>query len=144
MAFRKRPCATMTAMDSEQITYKVRTSAFEGERTWRLGADALEWEGDGKAGAVPYASISELRLSYAPSRVDAARYRCDATLKTGGTVSILSTHYAGIANFESRAGTYVPFVRALVVRVAAANPAARFRSGKQPTVYILEHAFLLG
>jgi hypothetical protein len=128
----------------EPIVHKVRANAFEGEAIWRLGADALEREEAGKGPrTLPYASISELRLSYAPSRIDSARYRCDVTMKDGAAEVILSTHYAGIGDFESRAATYVPFVRALVARVAAANPAVQLRSGKRPLAYILEHAVLL-
>ena len=46
-------------------------------------------------------------------------------------------------DFEDRAATYVPLVRGLVARVAEANPACRFRSGKGPFVYWAEHIFLL-
>jgi hypothetical protein len=84
-----------------------------------------------------------VRLSYVPPRVDSARYRCDLTMRSGGKIAILSTHYAGLADFEDRAATYAPFVRALIAKVAAANPSTRFRSGKNPIVYSAEYLFLL-
>jgi hypothetical protein len=129
-------------------TYVARANVLEHEAIWRLAPDALELQGGPTAGPdvvmrFPYRDIAGLRLSYAPSRVDSARYRCDLTMRSGGKVAILSTHYAGFADFEDRAATYAPFVRALIAKVAAANPAARFRSGKNPIIYSAEHLFLL-
>jgi hypothetical protein len=128
--------------------YVARANALEYEAIWRLGPDALELQGGPTAGPdvvmrFPYRDIVGVRLSYAPSRVDSARYRCDLRMRSGQQLAILSTHYAGIADFEDRAATYAPFVRALIARVAAANPSASFRSGKNPVTYWLEHLFLL-
>ena len=39
-----------------------------------------------------------MRLSYAPSRVDSGRYRCDLRLRSGQQLALLSTHYAGFAD----------------------------------------------
>jgi hypothetical protein len=129
-------------------TYVARANVLEHEAIWRLTPDTLELQGGPTAGPdvvmrFPYRDIVGVRLSYAPSRVDSARYRCDLTMRSGGKIAILSTHYAGLADFEDRAATYAPFVRALIGKVAAANPSARFRSGKNPIVYWAEHLFLL-
>jgi hypothetical protein len=64
-------------------------------------------------------------------------------LSTGAAETIRSTHYRGFADFEDRSATYVPFVRGLAARVAAANPGCRFLAGKRPLVYWAEHIFLL-
>jgi hypothetical protein len=129
-------------------TYVARANVLEHEAIWRLTSDALELQGGPTAGPdvvmrFPYRDIVGVRLSYAPSRVDSARYRCDLTMRSGGTIAMLSTNYAGIADFEDRAATYAPFVRTLIAKVAAANPSARFRSGKNPITYWAEHFFLL-
>ena len=128
--------------------YVARANALEYEAIWRLGPDGLELQGGPTAGPdvvmrFPYRDIVSIRLSYAPSRINSTRYRCDLRMRSGRQIAILSTHYAGIADFEDRAATYVPLVRALIVRVAAANPAAAFRSGKHPLAYWAEHIFLL-
>jgi len=128
--------------------YIARANVLEYEATWRLGADALELQG-GPASTpdavmrVPYREIVAVRLSYAPSRFDHARYRCDLHMRSGQRLAILSTHYAGIANFEDRGASYAPFVRALIARVAEANPAVRLQSGKNVLVYMAEHVFLI-
>ena len=129
-------------------SYVARANVLEYEAIWRLQPEALALQGGPTAGPdvvlrFPYRDIVGVRLSYAPSRFDHARYRCDVRMRSGQQVAILSTHYAGIADFEDRAATYAPFVRALIARVAAANPAASFRSGRSLVAYWLEHAFLL-
>jgi hypothetical protein len=136
------------SMDGTGITYSARANAFEHDATWRLGQDALEMTGGNAGGAnaivtFPYKDVAELRLSFAPTRADRGRYRCDIRMRSGARTAILSTHYVGFADFEDRAASYVPLVRGLIGRVAAANPTARFRSGKSPLVYWAEHLFLL-
>jgi hypothetical protein len=126
--------------------YAVRANVFESEAVWRLGPQTLERsEGPDPADLrrISYDAITAIRLSFAPSRFDSVRYRCDVKTKWGSGLAILSTHYVGIGNFEDRGASYTPFVRELIARVAAANPKATFRAGKNPFVYALEHAFLL-
>jgi hypothetical protein len=130
------------------VTYTARANVFEHEATWRLAPDALERIGGPTQNPkavqrFPYRDVSELWLSFAPTRFDRERYRCELRMRTGQRVRIFSTHYQSIGNFEDRAVTYVPFARGLVARVAGANPACRFRSGKSRLAYVLEHAFLL-
>ena len=131
----------------DAITHRVRSSILEQETIWRLMPDALEREqvltdGEGLTVRYPYRDIREIRLSFAPSRADSRRYRCDLQLTNGTLAAILSTHYAGFADFEDRGSTYTPLVRGLVERVAAANPARKFQAGKRPGTYWGEHIFL--
>ena len=97
----------------------------------------------GGAARFPYAGITELRLSYDPTRVDTRRHRCDVRCAGGERGTLWSTHFAGVADFEDRAATYTPFVRALVAHVAAANPNCAFRAGTRPLAYWAGQLFLL-
>jgi hypothetical protein len=157
---------------TQPIVHSTRADMFQREATWRLGADALEREGGepaappwwahvlrlylrliipwavraidpGGSARFPYGSIVELRLCFDPTRFDTVRHRCDVRLADRSRARFYSTHFVSVMEFEDRAASYVPLVRALVARVAAANPACRFRSGKRPVVYWSEHAFLL-
>jgi hypothetical protein len=105
---------------------------------WAL--DAIERGGPAR---FAYGDVKELRLCFDPTRFDTARHRCDLRLFNGGKVTLFSTCYLGVADFEDRAASYVPLVRALVARVAAASASCRFRAGKGRAAYWAEHIFLL-
>lgn len=137
-----------TGLSEAATTYRVRASALEHPGAWRLLPDALELTGG--PGAEPglvqrfaYRDMVQVRLSYRPSRFDTGRYACGLALRSGQHLTIVSTHYAGVASFEDRAASYTPFVRELIGRIAAANPQARFRGGRHPAAYLAEHGFLL-
>ena len=125
------------------IVHKARANYFEREAAWSLAPDALVSELAGQVTRCPYGEIAEVRLSYDPTRFDRKRYRCDVTRRGGDRLTIRSSHFAGIASFEDRAATYTPLVRALIARVAAANPHCSFRAGKRPLVFWAEQLFLL-
>jgi len=154
------------------LSHASRANIFQTEARWHLGADALvrdggepanapwrahalrvffrviwPWTGirieKGGAARFPYAAMAELRLSYDPTRFDTRRYRCDVRLANGERGTLWSTHFAGVAEFEDRAATYTPFVRALVAQVAAANPKCSFRAGTRPLAYWSGQLFLL-
>lgn len=139
--------------------YVARARMLDDEAIWRLAPDALELRGgpldlrDSPAAGpdrimrFPYRDIVQVRLYYAPSEYNVVRYCCALRLRTrmhiGHDLEIQSTHCTGIGSFEDRAATYAPFVRALIARVAAANPSARFRAGVHPVQYWLAPIVLL-
>jgi hypothetical protein len=154
------------------FAHSSRWSVFQKEATWRLTADALERAGGepdkaplvarvarfvlrfiipwmimkieaGGPARFPFGDIVEMRLSFAPSRFDAKRHRCDIAMRDGSCATIWSTHYVSVGEFEDRAATYSPLVRALVAHVGAANPACDFRVGKRPLGYWLRLIFVL-
>lgn len=158
--------------DAAVLAHSSRWSVFQREATWRLGGDALTREGGepdaaplfarvlrfllrfilpwavmkiepGGPARFPYADIVELRLSFEPTRFDKERHRCDITMRDRTRATIWSTHYVSIGEFEDRAATYTPLARALVARIAAANPACVFRAGKRPLAYWAQLLFLL-
>lgn len=149
-----------------------RANIFQHEATWRLAADALEHDGGEPADApwwahaacyflriiwpwrgiridpgggarFPYPDITEVRLSFDPTRFDTERHRCDIRTADGKRGTLWSTHFAAVAEFEDRAATYTSLVRALVARVAAANPGCAFRAGTRPLAYWSGQLFLL-
>lgn len=117
---------------------------LEGETTWTLTPDALERSDPGRPPLLlSYRDFMELRLSYDPTRFDTRRFRCDIAARGRGRVTIMSTSYVSLGDFEDRGAHYTPFVRALVARVAQAAPDCRLRAGKRPWTYWAQHAFLL-
>src|SRR5262245_43449847 len=128
--------------------YVARANVLEHEAIWRLTPDALELRGGpldlqdslaaGQDGTMrfPYGDIIQVRLYCAPTAYSGLRYGCALRLRRhmqlGPNLEIQLAHYTGAGSFEDRAAAYVPFVRALVTRVAAANSSAHFRVGLQP------------
>jgi hypothetical protein len=152
-------------MAAEPLTHTARANVFQREATWRLAPDALEREGrtpaavpwwlrasrvvtqimlpgaldpiePGGPARFPYAEIRELRLCFDPTEADKTRYRCELRLVGGERAFIVSGHVLGVWEAGSRATTYGPLVRGLMVRAAAAaNPQCRFQAGKRPLHY---------
>jgi hypothetical protein len=125
-------------------SYVARVRVLDEEAVWRLAPDALELQGgpldlqaspaarsDGTL-RFPYRDIVGVRLYFAPAQYNPGHYCCALRMRSGQHVEIPSTHTAGIMSSEDRTASYVPFVRALIARVAAANPSARFRAGLHP------------
>jgi hypothetical protein len=123
--------------------YNVRRSILEAERSWSVDDTGLTWTGPRHSGHIPFARISEIRLKWAGSRADQARYACYVTPAGGEAEIIVSTHYAGPMLFPDRRGSYVPFIRELIRRTAAANPACRFRAGPTALAYAASVAAML-
>ncbi len=117
---------------SETIEYLVRRHAFEKEHRWSLDDTGLAWQAEDASGRLDYAAIASIRLEYGATRADFARYRCLVAGRNGEAQIIVSTHFDSLGSFSDRRGTYLPFVRTLIARTAAANPLCRFQAGVSP------------
>lgn len=112
------------------VSHTVRVSALEPEKTWKLDGDTLWMCVEGQPDtALPLAAILKLRLSYDPSRIERNLFRCRLYNTGGKCATIQNVHYQGIASFGDRTDTYLPFVRALTIRLASLNPLCEFISG---------------
>ena len=111
-----------------ELQHAVRIHLFARECVYRLGAEALHWRGGDAEGQAAYGEIVKVWLMrYTGGGGETGQ--CVVTFKSGKSVKVRSHHYVSLGQFESRAETYVPFVRALCARVASANPQAAFVSG---------------
>ncbi|MDD5365482.1 MAG: hypothetical protein PHR30_09100 [Gallionellaceae bacterium] len=128
-------------------TYTQRLHAFVPDRTYTVADDALLWrDGKGGAGQVAYADLAEVRLSYAPTRVQKNRYFL--TLSTGhdAALQISNENYLGLADFQDCSPSYRIFVTELHRSIAAANPGVRFEAGStgmQRSLHWLLTGFIL-
>jgi hypothetical protein len=114
------------------IQHKVRNGLRSGEVTYSLSDTGLEWHGEHETGSVPYGSVVRLSLeTYSADVADADAVHGLLRLRTnaGDRLKIRSHHLRSLGSYESRQGTYAPFVRELSRRVMQANPAAQFTSG---------------
>lgn len=108
--------------------HSVRNSLIDQERSFSLGADALNWRDAAGEGQMAYADVRDMRLIGYTSPIGEAR-QCTLRGRLGGRVKIRSAHYRGLGNFEDRTETYAPFVAGLAKRVAAQSPQAKFIAG---------------
>lgn len=92
--------------------------------------------------AIPLSHVTELRLRFFPTRVQTNRYECLVRLRDGLVIKLTNEEYRGVLTFHDRSGEYVRFVRALSLAVAAANPAAKFLTGRPWLPQLLEWGFL--
>lgn len=87
------------------------------------------WTEPGRPGrCLAYADIREMQLISYASPIGQA-LQCMLRSRSGEKVKLRSAHYRGLGDFEDRAATYVPFVRALAAQIAAAAPEATFVAG---------------
>jgi hypothetical protein len=69
--------------------------------------------------------------------------RCLITPVNGRAISLLDRHYVSFGQFENRSDTFLPLVRLLLRRVAAANPKARLLDGMTFPLWLLWSVSLL-
>jgi len=111
-----------------ELSYTVRLNFFAKERTYRLSDDALTWQDADGNGRLAFADVHQVRLSADPS-FGKDRSRCTLLDREGHKLKLDSKHFKELGTLEDRSSTYTPFVRALLQRVAAAAPHARFVAG---------------
>jgi hypothetical protein len=117
--------------------YTQRPHAFSPERTYALGPEDLTWKDDKSEGRLAYADFTEVRLAYAPTRVQKNRFLLTLVGKQGKPLQISNASYRSLADFEDRSLGYSRFVVALHRAVAVANPGVRFVSGNTRGQYTL-------
>ncbi len=123
--------------------HRVRVSAFEPERLWKLHGDTLWMCTEGQPDIpIPLTGITTLRLSYDPNRMQSNRYRCHLHNVGGKVATIQNDSYKGIASFEDRSPSYIALIHLLIPRIASLNPRCVFRTGTSHLSWWGQAAFL--
>jgi hypothetical protein len=127
------------------ISYVARPSYATVETTYQVSDDELTWTAGPVRNSMRLADIRSVRIFASPSM----RYRFMGNepilgfdlfivkSRDGRTRAVSSKHYQNLAVFEDRGATFVPFVDAVMTRVANVNPTAVFRSGMPSGVWWL-------
>lgn len=109
---------------STEPFYAVRNSLMDAERQFRLGPNAIEWD----TGSIAYKDVRQVRLfSYVATGTDVTQI----TIKAIGRrpLKIRSHSFVSLGRFESRMADFSPFVRELLLRLAAKTPEAEYVAG---------------
>ena len=111
--------------------YSYRAHALAAERRYRLALDALEWSDNRRAGRIPYRDIERVqvfKIRYLGS--SATYWSCVLFPRWGGKIRLGAASRIGFRAIEDRSDTYIPFIKELEARIAAANPNVRPASGR--------------
>lgn len=133
------------------LRYATRPSLPAAEIEYEVTDAELLWNVGGAQQRMPLSEVRSARIFTAPAAKspmlgNAAFGGFDELVllaKDGRKVSVVSRHFLALAKFEDRRATFVPFVEAVLLRVAAANPSARFLMGMPSGVWTLWVALLV-
>ena len=121
----------------DAISYSFRASILSREVTWTLSGDALT---SSSAAHVLYSKIASIRLHGVPG---AGAERCLIKPVHGRAIVLVGRHFLGFGRFEDRSDSFDPFIAALVLRVAAANPGALLVRGMPRVLWCFWGGILL-
>jgi KDO2-lipid IV(A) lauroyltransferase len=107
-------------------SYTYRPHLLRTERHYRLEPDALTWHGARGAGRVAYAEIEKIEVFKVRYLGSSATYwSCVLFSRSGDRIRLGAASRAGFGAIRDRTATYIPFIKELEARVAAANPDVR-------------------
>jgi hypothetical protein len=116
--------------------YATRNDAFSPPTTWTIDGAHLRLADDQPAPrVVALADAVELRLEFAPTRMEPDRFRCALRVRGAGHFVCFNRTYAGLGDFRDTSAEYAAFVRALHAAIARHAPACRFAAGATPARY---------
>ena len=100
--------------------------------------DRLRIVTDGAADrVVRIAELVEVRLEFAPTRIEMNRYRCVLLERNGRRTEFFNRRFTGFATFEPTDETYVVFVRVLLLAIERYAPDCRCCAGAGGATYAL-------
>lgn len=111
--------------------YCCRTSWLSPATMFRLETDGLHWTRGRREGRLAYASVRRAHIYKVRYFGSSASYwRCVLCYGHGRRLRLQAAHHRGLRQVEDRTATYIPFVKELEARIAAANPQAQFLAGR--------------
>lgn len=122
---------------SSALTYVHRPRPLSADVTLRLEGNVLSMDSGMGRSEVSLADVAQVRLIYAPTNLSRKVYRTVLTLKDGRRISYGSVAWRSIAELERRDEAYSAFTRALIARIAAANPQCRWIKGQSWLQWVL-------
>ena len=120
----------MTGLLTTESSYSGRVTPWGPEVHHRLAPDALCSSSARANNRIAYASIRKIRvhkIRYLGSRT--TYWRCVLQSVDGERTCLQAAHYVGFRRVEDRSASYIPFIKQLEARIAAANPTVVFEQG---------------
>ncbi len=123
-------------------SYSFASGILSRERTFHLGPEALQWQEERRQGSLAYTDVDSVHIFYLYRAFGFGTQICLLRARSGAQWVLKSKNFRTWGRSDDRSHTYVPFVRDLLGRVAAAAPQARFFDGL-PTAWYFGQAFAL-
>jgi hypothetical protein len=101
---------------------------LDRERIYQLGPDSIVWRDRGETKKISYRDFNNIRVIKYPS-FGGDHSQCTLHSGSNGKIVLRSHAYIRLGSFDDRTDSYLPFVRSLLRRIHAANPAASFVAG---------------
>ncbi|MGV3634525.1 MAG: hypothetical protein ACO1NY_09290 [Pseudorhodoplanes sp.] len=117
------------------IAYAYKASLMGGAWMLRLGPDALHWSIGTMSGAVPYAAIRRIRLSFRPVTMQSYRFLAEIWSDRNPKIPIASASWKSLMEQERLDEGYTRFITALHQRIAAAGGTPELKAGAVPFLY---------
>ena len=132
----RRELVPMTNAD-----YACRPGRFSPCVTYWLEPDGLRWRAGSREGRLAYAAVGRARIYKIRFLGSSASYwRCVLSYGPVRRLRVQAAHHRQLGRIEDRTASYIPFVKELEARIAAANPEARFVGGRSWFAFLEETA----
>lgn len=111
--------------------YSCRSGWFSPSTTFWLEPEGLRWRRGHQESRLAYGAVSRAQIYKVRFLGSSATYwRCVLCYGAGRRLRLQAAHHKGFRQIEDRTASYIPFVKELEARIAAANPEAEFLAGR--------------
>jgi KDO2-lipid IV(A) lauroyltransferase len=134
---RRRRFMAHSFKDMTKGKYSCRSSWLTPSTTFWLEPDGLRWKQGPREGRVTYASVSRARIYKVRFLGSSSTYwRCVLSYGLGPRLRLQAAYRRRLGRIEDRTASYIPFIKELEAKIAAANPDARFLAGRGWFAYL--------
>jgi hypothetical protein len=127
-------------MTTPPLVYEHRAKPYAQEARFEMKPDVLAVTQGSRSGDFAYRDIELVRLLYKPRNTTNEGYQTKLYRKDWRTVGLTNLTWKSLVDLDRQDADYAVFVRALIARIAAANPGVVLEAGMPRWLYTLTAA----
>jgi hypothetical protein len=116
-------------MTAPPLVYEHRAKPYAQEARFEMKPDVLAVTQGSRSGDFAYSDIELIRLLYKPRNTTNEGYQTKLYRKDRRTVGLTNLTWKSLVDLDRKDQDYAVFVRALIGRIAAANPGVVLEAG---------------
>jgi hypothetical protein len=116
-------------MTGPSLVYEHRAKPYAQEARFEMKPDVLAVTQGSRSGDFAYGDITLVRLLYKPRNTTNEGYQAKLYRKDRRTVGLTNLTWKSLVDLDRQDADYTAFVKALILRVAAANPHVILEAG---------------